>query len=115
MVLGAISCWLEVSQARRHYVTLSGGEYTRRSKKGQFMKTKTWIHLLLHVGCVALLLLQGHRIQQLRESEQRHRVKALQVRQLFFSCTRTLDNSGVVVDPEFHAEYWKIIGPSPNW
>jgi hypothetical protein len=27
---------------------------------------KTRFHLLLHVGCVALLLLQGYRIQQLR-------------------------------------------------
>jgi hypothetical protein len=30
------------------------------------MKLKPWIHSVLHVGCVALLLLQGHRIQQLR-------------------------------------------------
>ena len=30
------------------------------------MKINTWIHLFLHAGCVALLLFQGHRIQQLR-------------------------------------------------
>jgi hypothetical protein len=29
------------------------------------MTLKTWFHLFLHVGCVALLLVQGHRIQQL--------------------------------------------------
>jgi hypothetical protein len=115
MALAAMVVCMEVNRQRRHYATLSGGGYTRRSKGEQFMKAKAWIHLLLHVGCVALLLLQGHRIQQLRDSEQRHREKALQVRQLFFACTRTLDDSGVIVDPEFDADYWKIIGPSPNW
>jgi hypothetical protein len=30
------------------------------------MKLKPWIHSALHIGCVALLLLQGHRIWQLR-------------------------------------------------
>jgi hypothetical protein len=30
------------------------------------MKLKPWIHSALHIGCVALLLLQAHRIQRLR-------------------------------------------------
>jgi hypothetical protein len=30
------------------------------------MKLKPWIHSALHIGCVVLLLLQGHRIWQLR-------------------------------------------------
>jgi hypothetical protein len=30
------------------------------------MKLKSWVHSTLHIGCVALLLWQGHRIQQLR-------------------------------------------------
>jgi hypothetical protein len=30
------------------------------------MKLKWLIHTILHIGCVALLLLEGHRIQQLR-------------------------------------------------
>jgi hypothetical protein len=30
------------------------------------MKLKPWIHSALHIGCVALLLLQGHYIWQLR-------------------------------------------------
>ena len=30
------------------------------------MKLKPWIHSALHIGCVALLLFQAHRIQQLR-------------------------------------------------
>jgi hypothetical protein len=29
------------------------------------MKLKPWIQSMLHIGCVALLLLQGHRIQKL--------------------------------------------------
>jgi hypothetical protein len=28
---------------------------------------RTWIHIVLYLGCVALLLLQGHRIQQLQQ------------------------------------------------
>jgi hypothetical protein len=31
------------------------------------MKLKPWIHSALHIGCVALLLWQGHHIQQLRK------------------------------------------------
>jgi hypothetical protein len=31
------------------------------------MKRKTWIHTLLHLGCVALLLLQAHRIRQIQK------------------------------------------------
>jgi hypothetical protein len=31
------------------------------------MKRKTWIHTALHIGCVALLVLQGHRILQLQK------------------------------------------------
>lgn len=31
------------------------------------MNLKQWIHSALHIGCVTLLLLQGHRIWQLRE------------------------------------------------
>jgi hypothetical protein len=30
------------------------------------MKLKPWVHSALHIGCVALLLLQGHRIQKLQ-------------------------------------------------
>ena len=30
------------------------------------MKLKPWIHSTLHIGCVALLLLQGYRIQRLK-------------------------------------------------
>jgi hypothetical protein len=30
------------------------------------MKLKPWIHSALHIGCVAMLLLQGHYIWQLR-------------------------------------------------
>ncbi len=33
------------------------------------MKLKPWIHSALHIGCVALLLLQGHRIQQIQKLE----------------------------------------------
>jgi hypothetical protein len=32
------------------------------------MKLKPWIHSALHIGCVALLLLQGHRIQQIQKA-----------------------------------------------
>jgi hypothetical protein len=28
---------------------------------------RTWIHIVLYLGCVALLLLQGHRIQHLQQ------------------------------------------------
>jgi hypothetical protein len=28
---------------------------------------RTWIHVVLYLGCVALLLLQGRRIQQLQQ------------------------------------------------
>jgi hypothetical protein len=31
------------------------------------MKLKPWIHSALHIGCVALLLLQAHRIQQIQK------------------------------------------------
>jgi hypothetical protein len=31
------------------------------------MKLKPWIHSALHLGCVVLLLLQGHRIHQMRK------------------------------------------------
>ena len=30
------------------------------------MKLESWIHTTLHIGCVALLVLQGHRILQLQ-------------------------------------------------
>jgi hypothetical protein len=33
------------------------------------MKLKPWIHSALHIGCVALLLLQGHRIRQMQRTE----------------------------------------------
>jgi hypothetical protein len=81
------------------------------------MKPKTWLHLLLHLGCVALLLLQGHRIQQLRQSEIAHRQKALQVRGLFFECTNIMDqvSPGITIVPDLQHDYWKIIGPVPNW
>jgi hypothetical protein len=31
------------------------------------MTLKTWFHLFLHVGCVALLLVQARRIQQIQK------------------------------------------------
>ncbi len=63
------------------------------------MKRKTWIHVALEVGCVALLLLQGRRIQKLQQSELLHHQKALQVRQLFFGCTEILNTVGVADGP----------------
>jgi|HubBroStandDraft_4_1064222.scaffolds.fasta_scaffold1021214_1 hypothetical protein len=32
------------------------------------MKRKTWIHTLLHLGCIAVLLVQGYRIQQAQKT-----------------------------------------------
>jgi hypothetical protein len=34
--------------------------------RGKNMKCETWIHTALHIGCAALLVLQGHRILQLQ-------------------------------------------------
>jgi|HubBroStandDraft_2_1064218.scaffolds.fasta_scaffold1544961_1 hypothetical protein len=31
------------------------------------MKRTSWIHTLLHLGCVALLLVQGYRIRQIQK------------------------------------------------
>jgi len=78
---------------------------------------KSWLHVVLHLGCVALLISQGYRIHHLQQSELEHHKKALQVRQLFFGCTETLEtvSPGIQVDPEFHEAYWQIIGPAPNW
>lgn len=32
------------------------------------MRLKSWLYTVLHAGCLALLLLQGSRIQKLRET-----------------------------------------------
>jgi hypothetical protein len=48
------------------------------------MTTKRWIHLVLHVGCVALLLLQGHRIQQLRNQQAEHLASETRVREILW-------------------------------
>jgi hypothetical protein len=34
--------------------------------RGKNMKCETWIQTVLHIGCAALLVLQGHRILQLQ-------------------------------------------------
>jgi hypothetical protein len=34
--------------------------------RGKNMKLESWIHTAVHIGCVALLVLQGHRILQLQ-------------------------------------------------
>ena len=47
------------------------------------MKWETWIHTALHIGCVALLVLQGHRILQLQTNwmEDRGYLRELVVRE----------------------------------
>jgi hypothetical protein len=47
------------------------------------MKWETWIHTALHIGCVALLVLQGHRILQLQTNwmEDREYLRELVVRE----------------------------------
>jgi hypothetical protein len=41
------------------------------------MKLKPWIQSALHIGCVALLLLQAHRIQQVQKFDaERRKVEA---------------------------------------
>jgi hypothetical protein len=47
------------------------------------VKRKTWIHTVLHLGCVALLVLQGYRILQLQNDwrEDHEHLRELVVRE----------------------------------
>src|SRR5580700_1146142 len=45
---------------------------------------KTRFHLFLHVGCVALLLVQGHRIQQLRNQQTANLARETMVREILW-------------------------------
>jgi hypothetical protein len=46
------------------------------------MNLKPWIHSALHIGCVALLVLQGHRIQKLQMTVAEYGLRDEQWRQV---------------------------------
>jgi hypothetical protein len=53
------------------------------------MKLKPWIHSALHIGCVALLLLQGHRIWQLRREVVEQCVREMSAKERLFDTRGT--------------------------
>jgi hypothetical protein len=69
------------------------------------MKLKGWMHTLLHAGCIALLLLQGYRIQSLRKSaaaEYTQKEQQLQARDFFAGETQArLDSCYNVLYPGY--------------
>jgi hypothetical protein len=79
------------------------------------VKSKTLAHTAVHAACLAVLLLQGHRIQQLRQSERDHHEKALRVRRLYFECTKAACGNFCSETEARNNTYWEIVGPYPNW
>jgi hypothetical protein len=63
------------------------------------MKLETWIHTALHIGCVALLVLQGHRILQLQTNwmEDREYLRELVVREASSAAKERAPTNGSTV------------------
>jgi hypothetical protein len=62
------------------------------------MASRKWIHLVLHVGCVLLLLFQGYRIQQLQRLEAKQHAVDVKVRHTLFSVLQLKESRGWNVD-----------------
>jgi hypothetical protein len=75
------------------------------------MKLKLWIHSVLHIGCVTLLLLQGHRIQQVQKFEaERRKVETDYANHL----KRGLSNFGVLSTELPPLECFRRVDPEPS-
>jgi hypothetical protein len=50
------------------------------------MNLRAWAHTALHVGCIALVLLQGHRIFELQQQKRQRQDRIGRVVEMFSRC-----------------------------
>jgi hypothetical protein len=54
------------------------------------MNRKTWIHIVLYIGCMTLLLLQGYRIKEMRREQEQQNASETIARQMLDAIQKAL-------------------------
>ena len=78
------------------------------------MTSRKWIHPVLYAVCVLLLLVQGYRIQQLKNAVEKQHAVDVRVRQMLFSVLQLKESRGWNIDIRCDDQCLWIQGVDPD-